>query len=58
MRERDKQMLADHYLDFYQMAYTLLHNKEDVEDAVHDALVDTMSQTRWSLTPTSTARRW
>lgn len=43
MRESDKQMLADHYLDFYQMAYTLLHNKADVEDAVHDALVETMS---------------
>lgn len=43
MRESDKQMLADHYLDLYQMAYSLLHNKADVEDAVQDALVDTMS---------------
>ena len=44
MRERDKQMLADHYLDFYQMAYTILHEEADVEDAVQDALTDTMSQ--------------
>ena len=41
MRERDKQMLADHYLDFYQMAYTILHEEADVEDAVQDALTDT-----------------
>jgi len=44
MRECDKQMLADHYLDFYQMAYALLRNETDVEDAVQDALVETMSQ--------------
>ena len=44
MQERDKQMLADHYLDFYQIAYTILHEETDVEDAVQDALTDTMSQ--------------
>lgn len=44
MLERDKQMLADHYLDFYQMAYTVLHNKEDVEDVVQESLAVTMSQ--------------
>lgn len=50
MHERDKQMLADHYLDFYQMAYTVLHNKEDVEDVVQEALAVTMSHT-WVKNP-------
>lgn len=44
MRERDKQLLADHYLDFYQIAFSILRNPADAEDAVHDALVKTMSQ--------------
>ncbi len=43
MREQDKQMLADHYLDFYRMAYNLLHNETDTEDVVQDALAATMS---------------
>lgn len=43
MRELDKQLLADHYLDFYQIAYNILRNPADAEDAVHDALVKTMS---------------
>ena len=45
MRESDKQMLADHYLDFYQMAYSVLHNKEDVEDVVQESLAVTMAHT-------------
>lgn len=44
MQESDKQMLADHYLDFYRIAYSLLHNETDVEDVVQDALVETMTQ--------------
>lgn len=44
MREQDKQMLADHYLDFYRMAYNLLHNEADTEDVVQDALAITMSR--------------
>lgn len=43
MRESDKQMLADHYLDFYRIAFSILHNKADVEDVVQDALVETMT---------------
>ncbi len=43
MRESDKQMLANHYLDFYRIAFSILHNKADVEDAVQDALVETMA---------------
>ena len=50
MRESDKQMLADHYLDFYQMAYSVLHNKEDVEDVVQEALAITMAHT-WVTNP-------
>lgn len=44
MREQDKQLLADHYLDFYQIAFNILHNQTDVEDVVQDALVKTMTQ--------------
>ncbi len=44
MREQDKQMLADHYLDFYRMAYTLLHNEADTEDVVQEALAVTMAR--------------
>lgn len=43
MLERDKQMLADHYLDLYRTAYALLKNESDVEDAVQEALAQTMS---------------
>ena len=43
-------MLADHYLDFYQMAYSVLRNKEDVEDVVQEALAATMSHT-WVKNP-------
>lgn len=44
MREQDKQMLADHYLDFYRMAFNLLHNETDTEDVVQDALATTMAR--------------
>lgn len=44
MREQDKQMLADHYLDFYRMAYNLLHNETDTEDVVQEALAVTMAR--------------
>ena len=47
MREADKQMLADHYLDLYQMAYSMLGIGADAEDAVHDALVATMTRHLW-----------
>ncbi|MCQ2274029.1 MAG: RNA polymerase sigma factor [Bacteroidales bacterium] len=44
MRDEDKQMLADHYLDFYRMAFAVLRNESDVEDAVQEALARTMSR--------------
>lgn len=43
MHEKDKQMLADHYLDFYRLAYDMLHNETDVEDVVQESLATTMS---------------
>ena len=47
MRDAEKQMLADHYLDLYQIAFSILHNETDVEDAVQEALVVTMTQKLW-----------
>ena len=47
MREADKQILADHYLDFYQMAYAMLQNEADAEDAVQDAIVATLTKHLW-----------
>ena len=44
MRDADKQMLADHYLDLYRMAYLMLKNETDAEDAVQEALVVTMTR--------------
>ena len=44
MREADKQMLADHYLDLYQIAFSFFFNETDVEDAVQEALTITMSR--------------
>lgn len=46
MRECDKKLLAEHYLDFYYMAYALLGNPTDVEDAVQEALARTMARSR------------
>lgn len=47
MRDAEKQMLADHYLDLYQIAFAILHNETDVEDAVQEALVITMTRKLW-----------
>lgn len=44
MREQDKQLLAEHYLDFYRMAYSLLRNEADTEDVVQEALAATMAR--------------
>ena len=44
MHERECQRLAEHYLDLYNMAYTLLHEPTDAEDAVQEALVTTMTK--------------
>lgn len=44
MRNQDKQMLADHYLDFYRMAFAVLQDPSDVEDVVQEALAITMAR--------------
>lgn len=47
MRDADKQMLADHYIDLYRIAFSMLHNEADAEDAVQEALVVTMTRQLW-----------
>ena len=42
MRESDQQRLVEHYLDFYRMAYSLLHDPKDAEDVVQEALTRTL----------------
>lgn len=44
MREIDRQLLCQHYLDLYQIAYGLLQDETEVEDAVQEALAVTMSK--------------
>lgn len=44
MRESDQNMLADRYLDLYQMAFAILHSQCDAEDAVQEALVRTLTR--------------
>lgn len=44
MLDKDKQILVDHYLDFYRIAYSMLRNQSDSEDAVQEALMLTMSR--------------
>ena len=39
-----RQQLVDHYLDFYALAYAMLHDKDDAKDAVQEALVRTMTK--------------
>lgn len=43
MRDKDKQILADRYIDLYAIAYALLHNDDDARDAVQEALAVTMA---------------
>lgn len=46
MRECDQHILADHYLDLYQMAYHLLLDATEAEDAVQEAMARTFAQPR------------
>lgn len=43
-REKIRQQLVDHYLDFYAVAYSLLKNDEDAREAVQEALVRTLTR--------------
>ena len=43
MKRTDKrQILVDHYLDYYLIAVAILKNDQDAKDAVQDAVVATM----------------
>lgn len=43
MKGADKrQQLVDHYLDFYSLALSMLHDEDDACDAVQEALVRTL----------------
>lgn len=44
MRESDQHILAEHYLDLYRMAYSMLRNTAEAEDAVQEALARTFAQ--------------
>lgn len=39
-----RQLLADHYLDFYTLAMAMLHDEDDACDAVQEALVSTLTR--------------
>ena len=39
-----RQLLVDHYLDFYALAYSMLNNESDARDAVQEALTRTLSK--------------
>ncbi len=43
-RAEKRQLLADHYLDFYSLAMAMLHDKDDACDAVQEALVSTLTR--------------
>lgn len=43
-REKIRQQLVDHYLDFYSLAYAMLGNDDDTRDAVQEALARTLSK--------------
>ncbi len=43
MRDADKQYLADHYYDFFAIAYAIMQNEEEAKDAVQEALATTMA---------------
>lgn len=46
MNRADKrQLLADHYLDFYSLAMAMLHDEDDACDAVQEAIVSTLTRT-------------
>ncbi|MGX8713563.1 MAG: RNA polymerase sigma factor [bacterium] len=45
MKRADKrQLLVDHYLDFYSVAMAIVRDEQDAKDAVQEALVRTMTK--------------
>ena len=45
-RAEKRQLLVDHYLDFYSVAMAILKDDDDAREAVQEALVKTMLQRR------------
>ena len=45
-RAEKRQLLVDHYLDFYSVAMAILKDDDDAREAVQEALVKTMLQLR------------
>ena len=43
-RAEKRQLLVDHYLDFYSVAMAILKDEDDAREAVQEALVKTMLQ--------------
>jgi RNA polymerase sigma factor (sigma-70 family) len=43
-RDKIRQQLVDHYLDLYQLAYSMLNDEDDARDAVQEALACTMAR--------------
>ncbi len=43
-RAEKRQLLTDHYLDFYTLAMAMLHDNDDACDAVQEALVSTLTR--------------
>ncbi len=41
-----RQLLVDHYLDFYTLAYSMLANSDDARDTVQEALTRTLAKGR------------
>ena len=45
-RAKTRQLLVDHYLDFYTLACNMLNDDDDARDAVQEALARTMARQR------------
>lgn len=43
-REKIRQQLVDHYLDFYAVAFSLLRDDDDAREVVQEALVRTLTR--------------
>ncbi|MBR6049116.1 MAG: RNA polymerase sigma factor [Bacteroidales bacterium] len=43
-RAEKRQLLVDHYVDFYALALAMLHNTDDAQDAVQEAVVNTLTR--------------
>lgn len=49
-KDKSIELLTERYLELYSYAFSILQNRVDAEDTLHDALVETLSRT-WVLNP-------